>query len=501
MRFFLLLVLIQAVLLPAGTGISVKFGLDKKQVAAVERRGLLYISVQDFAKKFNIGYFYSSANKKAELKFDNAVIKFTAKNPYIIITGRQDNKSTAWQMSLSTLFYKEDIYVDIVSFQKYVNKAQNKILLFDNIPVEEKKPSVPEDISTASSDIKLNYAEKLNGSVLKIAFTAPFTSVQHSMKGKLITITAAANSDGAQPYSRLINDGVIDSIAAGPAAGSLRILIYTGSSFDAYDFIRNNNKSVTISFRKKSTGTKPDLTEKKDKWKFDVVVIDAGHGGKDHGAIGVANTVEKDINLSIALKLGNLITQKMPGVKVVYTRKTDTFVELHKRGKIANEAEGKLFISIHCNSVPGKTRSANGTEVYLLRPGKTKDAIDIAERENSVISYEAERDKYKALDDENFILVSMAHASYMKYSEKFAELLDINFRNKLEINSRGIKQAGFYVLVGASMPGVLIETGYVTNERDAAYIRSQKGQNELAESILDAVKSFRDYYEKAMKEN
>lgn len=483
------------------SSVTVKFGIDRQQVQAVERKGLAYISVQDFAKKFRVGYYYSSANKKSELKFESAVIKFTAKNPYIIITGTSDKKSTAWQLALSTLFYRENIFVDISSFQKYINKAQNKILVFDNLaPVDVKTETTP-DISTSSLDVKLHYTEKSNGSVLKIGFNGSYTSFKHSIKTGIITIQCEPLMADVVPYSRKIGDGIIDSIATSTSKNAVAIKIYTGTAFDAYDLIKNNNKSITVSFRKKAAGIVPDNSGKKDKWKFDVVVIDAGHGGKDHGAIGVNKTVEKDINLSVALKLGNLINKKLPGIKVVYTRTTDNFVELHKRGKIANEASGKLFISIHCNSVPGKTRSANGTEVYLLRPGKTKDAIDIAERENSVISYEEEPEKYKSLTDENFILVSMAHASYMKYSEKFAELLDINFRNKLEINSRGIKQAGFYVLVGASMPGVLIETGYVTNERDAAYIKSQKGQNDLAEAILDAVKAFRDYYEKAMKEN
>ncbi len=113
----------------------------------------------------------------------------------------------------------------------------------------------------------------------------------------------------------------------------------------------------------------------------------------------------------------------MKDVKVVYTRKTDKFVELYKRGQIANENDGKLFISIHCNSTPKKPTNASGFEVYLLRPGRTKEAISIAERENSVIQYEDNPGRYKALTDENFILVSMAQSSYMKYSEKFSDII------------------------------------------------------------------------------
>jgi N-acetylmuramoyl-L-alanine amidase len=227
-------------------------------------------------------------------------------------------------------------------------------------------------------------------------------------------------------------------------------------------------------------------------------VIDPGHGGKDPGAIGVDNVREKDITLAIALKLGELLKKEMPDVKVVYTRKDDTFVDLYKRGKIANENDGKLFISIHCNSTKKKPSEPSGAEVYLLRPGRTQEAIEIAETENSVIKYEDNPQKYEKLTDENFILVSMAHSSYMKYSEKFAELLHKDFDINLKIKSRGVKQAGFYVLVGASMPSVLVETGFISNKEDAKFLKSSAGQKQVAESIFSSIKSYRKFYEDAM---
>jgi N-acetylmuramoyl-L-alanine amidase len=244
--------------------------------------------------------------------------------------------------------------------------------------------------------------------------------------------------------------------------------------------------------------TKSEETEKYiEKWDFDVIVIDAGHGGKDPGAVGVNKLKEKDINLKVALKLGKLIEKEMPDVKVIYTRKSDKFIDLYKRGKIANENEGSLFISIHCNS--NKKKTPNGIEVYLLRPGRTQEAIDIAERENSVIEFEEEPERYKALTDENFILVSMAHSSYMKYSEKFADFLNKEFTANLSLKSRGVKQAGFYVLVGASMPSVLIESGFISNKEDSDFLKNNSGQQQLAVSIFGAIKTYRKYYEKEME--
>ena len=225
-----------------------------------------------------------------------------------------------------------------------------------------------------------------------------------------------------------------------------------------------------------------------------------GHGGKDAGAIGVNGVKEKDINLAIALKLGKLIEENMKDVKVVYTRKTDKFIDLYKRGKIANENNGKLFISIHCNSTPKKPSDANGFEVYLLRPGRTKEAISIAEFENSVIQYEENPNRYEKLTDENFILVSMAHSSYMKYSERFAEYLHKEFVKHPSLSSRGVKQAGFYVLVGASMPSVLIESGFLSNTNDAKYLNTSSGQQKFAEYVFSGIKKYRESYELEMQD-
>ena len=137
----------------------------------------------------------------------------------------------------------------------------------------------------------------------------------------------------------------------------------------------------------------------------------------------------------------------------------------------------------------------------MLRPGRTQEAIRIAERENGVISYEDNPNRYQKLTDENFILVSMAHSSNMKYSEKFADLLNNHLKQSVSISSRGIKQAGFYVLVGASMPSILFETGYVTNEENSRYMKSKEGVEEIATAMFQAIKSFKLYYSEEIENN
>jgi N-acetylmuramoyl-L-alanine amidase len=243
------------------------------------------------------------------------------------------------------------------------------------------------------------------------------------------------------------------------------------------------------------------LEKERNKWKLDVVVIDPGHGGKDPGAIGVTKTKEKDVALGIALKLGKLIQKNLKDVKVVYTRKTDEFVELYKRGQIANQAGGKLFICIHCNSMPHKPDPATGFAIYVLRPGKTESALRIAERENEVVKMEDDYEKrYQQLTEENFILLTMAQSAYVKYSEQCAHILQKEMGKSLNIEDDGVKQAGFYVLVGASMPNVYIETAYLSNKRDESILKSASGQQKIAESIYNGVRQFKFEYEKSLQE-
>jgi len=240
-----------------------------------------------------------------------------------------------------------------------------------------------------------------------------------------------------------------------------------------------------------------DSVKKKTKKtaKLDVIVLDAGHGGKDPGAIGTNGYKEKTATLAIALKTGELLKEALPGIKVVYTRDNDKFIELYRRGEIANKYKGKLFISIHCNSTPEKPSKAQGTATYILRPGKTDAAIRVAARENAVIEYEKDKKRYEGLSDIEFILTSMRSAQDIRYSEKFAATVQKEFKKQVGLKSNGVEQAGFYVLVGASMPSVLIETAFISNPKEEEVLSSEDGQIQFAQAIVEAVKRFKKTYE------
>lgn len=234
-------------------------------------------------------------------------------------------------------------------------------------------------------------------------------------------------------------------------------------------------------------------------WKLDVIVIDAGHGGKDVGAKGVNGVYEKNVTLAIARKLRALVQSKLPDTKVVMTRDDDTFVELFRRTQIANDAKGKLFISIHCNSMPTIPHPAHGCETYILRPGRNEDAARVAERENSSVQLEQSAGRYSKLDAEQLIVATMAQRSFVRYSEELATRIQQHVAKATGLQDRGVSQAGFFVLVGASMPNVLFETAFLSNADDAEFISSAKGQHRTAEAMLHAIMEYAEMYETSLR--
>lgn len=225
-----------------------------------------------------------------------------------------------------------------------------------------------------------------------------------------------------------------------------------------------------------------------------IVVIDAGHGGKDAGAIGYTLKLqEKSVNLKTALKLGALL-EKEPGVKVIYTRKKDVFIPLDDRAQIANKAKADLFISIHANAA--ENRSAKGTETYTL--GSSSANLDVAMRENSVILYESDyKTKYKGFDNssESYIMFDFIQSKYIEQSLGFASSIEKQFKN-INRTSRGVKQAGFWVLKQTSMPAVLVELGYLSNKEEEAFLSKDANIEKFAKSIHKAFVSYKSKHDK-----
>ena len=233
-----------------------------------------------------------------------------------------------------------------------------------------------------------------------------------------------------------------------------------------------------------------------------ILVIDAGHGGKDPGAVNGKNQ-EKSINLNVALKMGKLIEENCKNVKVIYTRKTDVFVELYKRADIANKAGADMFISIHTNSA--KNKSANGAETYLLgvEENRTSANLNAALEENKAIllenDYEAHYEGYDPNSPESMIIFEFMQNEYQKESLKMATFTQNQMVSSAKRPDRGVHQAGYLVLWKSTMPSILIELGFISNDAECKYLVSQKGVDEMSQSLYQAFSEYLDYHNKLME--
>ena len=226
-------------------------------------------------------------------------------------------------------------------------------------------------------------------------------------------------------------------------------------------------------------------------FKVDVIVIDAGHGGHDDGTHGRL-LKEKDVALKIALKLGSYIEKNFPDVKVIYTRKDDTYIPLDERAEIANKNKADLFICIHANANPNT--KAFGTETFVMGLHKDESNLAIAQRENSVILLDENyQERYEGFDNspESYILFELTQTAFQENSLNFAQKVEAQFKSRVGRTSRGVKQAGFVVLWRTTMPSVLIETGFLTNSTEEKFLAGEDGQDLIASGIYRAFKEYK----------
>ena len=232
--------------------------------------------------------------------------------------------------------------------------------------------------------------------------------------------------------------------------------------------------------------------------KITTVVIDAGHGGKDPGALG-AISKEKDITLTVALLVGNYIKKNCPDVKVVYTRERDVFVTLNERAAIANRNNADVFISIHCNSAGSKGASATGAETFVLGEHKNAANLEVAKKENSAILYEEDADEQYGNFDLNspeaYIALSLFQSEYLNQSLQLAANMQEQFSKRVGRKDRGVQQAGFLVLWKTAMPSILIELGFISNATEERFLDSEQGQTYMASAIYRAFRDFKASYE------
>ncbi len=492
--------------------VTLKVGSTVSYVGGFVDLNHVYISLNDLSQGLGLHTFELRSTGKLSVYSEYGSLLFTPDNNFIVVSTGGESK--IYQLPIPVLSANGKLYMPATYAGEYFSR-----ILQGNLTYDEEKAEFNFLNSNLIAPVVtgVQVEEKANGAVIEIGMQSPPKAYEAAMataasggQDNMLYVTLMSATGDIQKLNSLSPTDVYSNVIAIQNPNSIQLSFRLKQSYVSKQiFVDSTTNSVVVALYSQadvkkifSEEIKNKLDAEKKNWKLDVIVIDPGHGGNDPGAIGVMGTEEKNVTLAIAKDLKRDLNKKLPNVKVVMTRDDDEFVELDKRGEIANEAGGKLFISIHCNSMPHKPNPANGLETYFLRPGKTGEAIRIAAQENAAIKYENDYEKkYKTYDADNMILTTMAHGAYVKYSERLAQLIEDNVFSVAAVADNGVSQAGFYVLIGASMPAVLVETGYLSNVREERYLRSKTGQEAIARGITNAIVKYKAEYEKNFTQN
>lgn len=485
-----------------------------------------FVGIKQFAKILNAYPIISQKTRKAIFHLGDTEVKVTALNPFVMLN------NVVFQMPVQTAYDAGEIYVPVPFFIDLIAPAfpgqlasvKNRKYISNNVmpaptgpvlnildetvaskvnPVENN--GTPEEASVENIVLPevtgIFIDEKANGTLIRIktSLAVPESHINlRSTRGWLYIDIFGSTVDtinvNMKNNSRFIDDVVPLQL---PQMAQLSFLL--SGSLDSKKLFSNAKSQeilVSLTTRKQiSSDIIKTLEDERKKWLIDTIILDPGHGGRDPGAIGPRGTYEKNVTLAIARHLKSIIEEETD-MRVVMTRQNDRFVSLKERTKIANREQGKLFISIHANS--NRSKKVQGLTTYLLGAARTEEAIESARRENAVIRFESDSASYADFNTENYILASMAQNSYQQESEELAGLMQEKISVRAPVKNRGVKQAGYYVLIGASMPNVLIETGFISNRNEEKLLNSYRFQKKVARGIFEGIKKFKIKYERGI---
>ncbi|MBL7059928.1 MAG: N-acetylmuramoyl-L-alanine amidase [Candidatus Marinimicrobia bacterium] len=464
--------------------------LSEDEIQTLPRMTGIYVSVNDLARILSTHIYKNEERKKVVLYIGDHRIKISAESGYVIIDGE------AFQMPVHAVGSAGDIYLPAEAFFTILRTTTLPGITYDS-----HKQTLEINITKFNIN-RLTIDEKANGTILRLRTGKYFNDGDISIfkhQNGWFYITINGGLVDAAELNRTETRGVIQQVTSDQMKESVQLAFKLRSDIEGYEFYQSHDPSeIVVTLRSPLSKSAARIKNVRNRWRMDTIVLDAGHGGKDGGTVGKYGTKEKDITLDITKRVGRLI-EKKTHTKVVYTRDEDVFIPLWKRTKIANENNGKLFVSIHVNANPN--RNIKGYETYLLRPGKTEDAIEVSSRENSVINLEnTGKKKYESLKGENLIMATMAQAMFMKESEDLASAIQSELSKKITSKNRGVKQAGFYVLIGASMPNVLVEVGFLSNPSEEKKLKKSSYRQRIAEGIYTAILKFKKSREKVLAE-
>lgn len=486
--------------------------IERQAVSVIPIDKIPYLSLVELAETYNL-----------KIDWDPVVNAMTVSRGNNSLTLRNHSRLASYNGSIENLMapvrlFHGTLYAPASTCLPIVSRLFPGTLAWDN---KEWKITSSEIIGSISS---VSFEERVQGTLIRIILTEPvqYQDALRDIGGQKflgITLNNCLCSPDVPEIGRPI--GMVKNVRTEKRDGDMVLSLYLSGDMERYDITRNaDSKELLISLRAKRTQQATKENEPPtaiiprnqlkpmtngDIWVIDTIVIDPGHGGKDPGAIGPKGTREKDIVLDIGRELKK-IADDHGEIKAVMTRDKDEFVTLRDRATRARAAHGKVFISIHANS--NTNRSVTGLEVYFLSVAKEENAKRVAERENGVIQFEDNPEFYSTLktllDNQNLpkelkkIQGDMAYNVFLTESQNMCSILLDSAISLTRQSSRGVKQAGFYVMLGtqASMPSVLFEVGFISNPDEEKLLRRASQRKRIAQGIYDAVITFKKLAEK-----
>jgi N-acetylmuramoyl-L-alanine amidase len=414
--------------------------------------------------------------------------------------------ASAWVLGNAWVSTKDSSFLLQSPVQARINEKHTFWLpLPSSLAVFEKLLGKPLEYDSSSTKIitktpenlkdiwSVNLDSKNNGDVIEIKLSKAFVAEQFYAHPNYILRINGAVIDSSMFQDLVKQSPMLTRAIPIQDAKSAQLTLALKDNCESVELIKKDEgKTLQIVLRKKQSAAKPAVVQEKQSGKkIKTIIIDPGHGGKDPGAIGQKNLKEKDVVLSVGQKLKKKLEEK--GFTAKLTRETDQFVELEKRPKMASDWGGDLFISLHCDAVAGKERQqrTEGFKFYILRSGGSEEDKAIARRENQAVALESNKKGKNEISPAEWIILDNQLALYAEKSALFAGHLVESFEGgSIRKLQTGAGQAGFMVLVGAYMPAVLAELGFITSPRDSEVLGSEKGQNDIVNKFVKAIESF-----------
>lgn len=468
-----------------GSRISVQLSGTIEKIESYKDGRLTYFSLSELASILGERISWERVGLSVKYVSDEYTITFFLNSPYIKVNDSIKN------LIYPVQFKKGNLFLPIKTFLPIFDLIHPDRITWDN---DRKLIRIDSEYYNVTD---LAFAPKANGLLIELFVNEPKEYEIYITEGNWLNISILGGTVNRRQILSRMDRKYLRDINVVQFEQSAQVSIRMRQNITKYtDRFQSNPGRVQISLIDPSfavVGNRSRVEIGPDNL-INKVIIDAGHGGGDYGAIGLNGSHEKKIVLDIAKRLAKLI-RKYKIFEVVMTREKDIAVSLEQRTKIANESNGDLFVSIHSNASLNK--SARGFQIFFLAPAWNDEARASAQLENASFLAEISGDGENDMDDLTFILSDMIQTEFQVESADFAAMIDKEFRKKLkkETKARGINQAGFYVLNGVYMPSVLVESAFLTNKSDEKLLKKKKFRQKVAEAIYEGLKRFKEKYE------